>query len=105
MINVPGRGRIVSNRLRKWRQAAGWEILLQKEKGAPDLSYPVEIKIFVQKDGNRRADADNLAKPVCDVLKTCGIIKDDSSKFVRRVSVEWVPKGAGCACRVEICSA
>ncbi len=101
-VNVPGKGRVASDKLRRWRTAAGWELMLQKPKGDA-IQTPVEIAIYLQREGTRRrADADNRIKPLLDLLKTHGIIPDDSADFVRSVSVEWVPPGTGPACLLEI---
>lgn len=92
--NVAGRGRVPTDDYKKWKNNAGWELQAQRIK---PVAGQVEIKIDL--DQSRRGDADNRTKAVLDLLVTHGVIKNDSKKFVRRVSIGWE---AVTGCRVSI---
>ena len=96
-LNVHGRGRAKTDAYEKWKSDAGWELKAQRVK---PIAGVVEIKIDL--DETRRGDADNRTKAVLDLLVTHGVIRNDSKKFVRRVSIGWE---AVTGCRVSIVSA
>lgn len=41
----------------------------------------------------RARDAGNLDKALMDIIVKAGIIEDDSNKYVRRLSYEWLASG------------
>lgn len=57
----------------------------------------VSISIGIVAPDKRARDIDNLIKPILDVLVKAQIIKDDNSKYVRKVSAQWLPSGPPCA--------
>lgn len=88
--NVPGKGRVPTSRYKKWTEEALWTIRAQKpRKHAGEVSVSVGL---VAPD-KRARDAGNLDKAICDVLVKAGVIKDDSNRYVRRLSYEWLPSG------------
>ena len=94
--NVPGRGRAPTKEYEAWKHNAGWELQAQRSR-IPALASPVEIRIDL--DERRRGDADNRTKAVLDLLVAHRIIRSDSKKYVKRVSIGWeVVTG----CRVSI---
>lgn len=95
-INVRGRGRARTKDYDAWREQAAWELAAQKVK---PVNERVEIKIDL--DETRRGDADNRTKAVLDLLVGQKILRGDSKKFVRRVSIGWE---AITGCRVSIFS-
>lgn len=102
--NFVGRGRIPTKKLKAWKIEAGWELQKQKPRA---FDVPVEIDIKVQLMPKQRgSDIDGRLKFVVDLLVSHGVIKDDSSKYVRRVSGEWITPGLGhAACKVTVSSA
>lgn len=75
--NVPGKGRVRTERYKIWLQAARWDVLLDcnKPRQIETLTGPVEISIDL---GKSRGDIDNRAKPVLDLLVNTHVIRDDS---------------------------
>ena len=63
------------------------------------FAQPVAISIYI-KCPRKNADIDNRIKPVVDFLVFAGVIEDDKSEHVRRVSAEWADV-EGCVVRVE----
>jgi crossover junction endodeoxyribonuclease RusA len=73
-----------------WIHEAGWELTLQR---VTVMHGPFQLTIWMP----GRADLDNI-KAIPDLLKTMGVIVDDSPKYMRRLVIE-VTDGQ---CRVEI---
>ena len=71
--NVPGKGRVRSERYRVWFNAAGWAL---KSAGIrwETMRGPVAVEIVT---GNQRIDLDNSAKALLDFLVDMGILADD----------------------------
>jgi crossover junction endodeoxyribonuclease RusA len=93
--NVPGKGRVKSDRYRTWRNAAGWEVRAQKAlrvKGPVHLTYTYE-------EGATRADLGNLEKAATDMLVDLGIIDGDGPAIVRSITLQW---GKGPGMTVEV---
>ena len=76
-----GRKRVKSARYRSWQHTAGWELQAQRP-GRISGPWTCEITLPVR----TRADADNLAKPILDLLVAHGVTDDD--RHCRKVSVE-----------------
>lgn len=91
-------GRVKSDRYRTWRNAATWEIRLQKPRRVPG---PVSI-VFVLQDGGSRADLDDLAKAPIDLLCDLHLIDGDGPSVIREVTLRW---GAIAGLRIEVRSA
>ena len=88
--NAPGRGRVPTARYKAWTTEALWQIAAQKP---PKIDGEVSISVGLVAPDKRARDAGNLDKAICDVLVKAGVIKDDSNKYVRRLSYEWLPSG------------
>jgi crossover junction endodeoxyribonuclease RusA len=91
--NVPKIGRRATARYREWTNEALWMIKAQKPQ---KFAGEVSISIGLVAPDKRARDADNTLKCCLDALVKGGVIKDDSNKYVRRVTVQWVPAGAPC---------
>ena len=94
--NVPGRGRVKTERYRTWLQAAGWDIKQQKPER---IKGPYQITMLVQRKDKRKRDLSNLIKGVSDLLVTHQIIEDDSLE--QRVVMEWSADIEGCRVVLE----
>lgn len=72
--NVPGRGRVRTQRYRDWASAAGWDF-----NGKGRIEGPFSFRMIVsRKKARKGSDLDNRIKPVLDLMKTHEIIEDDS---------------------------
>lgn len=91
--NVPKVGRRATARYREWTNEALWMIASQKPQ---KFVGEVSISIGLVAPDKRARDADNTLKCILDTLVKGSIIKDDSNKYVRRVTVQWVASGAPC---------
>ena len=69
-------------------------------QNVPAVLFPCSIRIDL--DDKTRGDAANREKAVTDLLVTHGIIRDDSKKYVRRVSIGFEPDVERDQCRVTI---
>lgn len=97
--NVIGRGRVKTKAYSAW-QLTVWD-MLQCQQPLPRYTVPVEITIYVGERGVGNMDIDNTAKAIIDALNNSEVIKDDSRKWVRRSSAEWVTGMRGCVVVIE----
>jgi crossover junction endodeoxyribonuclease RusA len=75
------RRRVRTPRYRAWQEAAGWELLVQRQ-GC--VGGPWEAHIVLP---NRlRGDTDNYAKPILDLLVEHRVVDDD--RHCRRLTIE-----------------
>lgn len=86
-FNVPGKGRVKSVRYRDWIDSCT-KVVRRQVTGRMGGRVDVTIRI---EDCHPTRDADNIAKPCMDLLKTVGAIHDDRAKYVRSVKSEWAP--------------
>lgn len=93
--NVPGKGRVKSERYRQWANAAGWE--LQAQRPTP-VAGPVNVSILLGRPDRRRRDLDGTSKAPLDLLVRHGVIEDDS--LVQSLTLAWA-KVSGCVVTVE----
>ena len=91
--NVPRRGRVPTKRYLEWQREAMWTIKAQRSR---PVKGRVAITVSLVPPDNRARDAGNTDKAVMDVLVKAGIIEDDSNRYVRRVTYEWVDAGPPC---------
>lgn len=82
--NVPGRGRVKSDRYKKWSKSAAWQVRLQHF--GPALEGPTVISISLKRP-NKNSDLDNRAKGVLDALQAGGAIGND--KQVSCLTLAW----------------
>lgn len=95
-FNVPGRGRVRTDRYRTWLRAAGNELMAQRP-GRISGAYLLTIQ--VGRAASKRRDLDNIAKASSDLLVTHRIVEDDS--YAERVTVEWTDVVEGARLIVE----
>jgi crossover junction endodeoxyribonuclease RusA len=91
--NVRGVGRVATSRYKAWQTEALWEIKAQKPK---PIDGEVSISVGLVAPDKRPRDAGNTDKAICDILVKAGLIKDDSNRYVRRISYEWLAAGEPC---------
>ena len=84
-VNVPGRGRVPSVPLTKWRRSCGF--MINAKRPSPVLG-PVHLS-YTFEDGGSRADIGNLEKAATDLLVELRLIEGDSPKFVRSIHLQW----------------
>jgi len=97
-LNVPGKGRVRSQSYKAWAEEAGW-MVKAKRNGA--ITEAVSVHIDIRPANNRAFDLDNRVKPCLDILVACGVLSDDSNKFVKAVSVREVTEGPACTITIE----
>lgn len=84
--NVPGKGRIKSDRYKVWKNAAGWDVKAQI--GSRRVAGPVNLTICIC-ESEARGDLDNRCKATIDLLVDLNIIDGDDKRVVRRIVLEW----------------
>lgn len=93
--NVPGKGRVKTERYRTWAKAAGWDVKAQRPA---KVTGRYAITLTVQRKDKRRRDLSNLIKAVSDLLVDQQVIEDDSLE--EEVHMYWSRAVEGCV--VEI---
>ena len=63
-----------------------------KENLLPAKKFPIEVEILVLADTQwkMRSDADNIIKPIVDLLVRAEIVPDDTSRFIESVKVRYL---------------
>lgn len=74
--------------------------MIKSQKPAK-FDVEVSISIGIVAPDKRARDIDNLIKVVCDILVKAGVIKDDSRKYVRKVSAQWIASGPPCVVLIQ----
>jgi len=97
-VNAPGKGRVKSKKYASWTTEAMWSIKSQKIK---PIEGEVSISIGLVAPNRRPMDADNRVKAILDAITGAGVIQDDNNRFVRRLSVEWLPSGEPCTVIIQ----
>lgn len=85
-----------STRYTDWLRDAGF-LAMNQRPGS--LRGPYRLTIQAVRPDKRKRDLDNLIKPTNDLLKTIGVVEDDSDCEI--ISVRWVTSGEGLNVRVE----
>jgi Holliday junction resolvase RusA-like endonuclease len=89
---VKGRN-IMSEEYRAWKIEAGQALNAQRPE---KHSGRVHVSIVLCAGDNRRRDLDNRLKAPLDLIKAHGVIVDDDSRYVRRLTAEWADEGPEC---------
>lgn len=84
-VNIPGGGRALAGKYKAWRQAAGFEVLAQRQTG---LRGPVEVTVTIQ-DGASKADIDGLLKGPIDLLVYMNLIEGDGPEVLRKATAQY----------------
>ena len=93
--NVPGRGRVTSQRYRDWQTRAGW--IVKAAKPEP-VSGAYKFALFVSPSA--RADVDNYLKAAVDLFVKLKLTPDDKS--MKSVSAERRDDVPSRSCIVQI---
>lgn len=96
--NVQGRGRVPTKRYLDWQKEALWLIKAQRVK---PVEGEVSVFVGLVAPDKRARDAGNMDKAIGDILVKAGLIKDDSNKYVRRLSFEWLDNGPPCVVLIQ----
>jgi crossover junction endodeoxyribonuclease RusA len=95
-----GKGRARTAAYNAWINEALWMVKAQRPAS---VTGRFTFEMLVQRPDKRARDIDNLTKPVLDLLKKAGVIRDDSD--AKRIVLEWSDdaptKGAGVSVMVE----
>lgn len=92
--NVPGKGRVKTDRYKRWLEAAAWEVRLQHT--GPALEGPTAVSITLKRP-SKNSDLDNRAKGPIDALQAGGAIAND--KQVTCLTMAWANHPG---CRVTV---
>lgn len=98
MYMVAGRSSRLTKRAREWKEAAAWELKLQRPK---KFKGPVEIHAVVSPPDKKKRDLDNLWKCILDLLKDHDVIVDDSFEYVRVLSICWEKDALPCVVTIK----
>lgn len=91
-----GKKRVISERYRAWRQAAGWALIEQSPKA---VNGDFDLWLYVEWPDKRRRDLDNHLKAVLDLLVSHQLVEDDS-----RCQAMHIYRGLkGKECVVRVC--
>jgi crossover junction endodeoxyribonuclease RusA len=96
--NVPGRGRVPTPRYKAWQIEARQSI--DKQRVQP-IAGQVSVFIRLVAPDKRHRDAGNCDKAIGDILVKAGIIKDDSNRYIRRLTYEWAEDGPPCVVVIQ----
>lgn len=81
--NVPGKGRVKSERYRTWERHAQNMLLAQQKRLIPGK---VAVDIRIEQVDHRKRDVANLEKAILDILK--GVAYEDDSQVVD-LRIRW----------------
>jgi len=70
------KGRYCTAQYTAWKEAAGWELQMQKPEKITGL---YRLTIMLHETDRRRRDPDNFVKCVSDLLVSHGVVSDDSN--------------------------
>lgn len=88
-FNKPHGGRAKTTAYKDWRDAAAWEIRMQR---IPIIDGDVVVHITIERP-NALSDIDNRLKPIFDCMQMAGVLKND--RQVVELHAKWgAVKGA-----------
>lgn len=96
--NVKGRGRVPTAAYKAWQKEALWMIAAQRVK--PILGR-VTVYVRLVAPDRRARDAGNVDKAVGDILVKANLIEDDSNRYVRKLTYEWMDDGPPCVVAIQ----
>ena len=84
------RGKMVkSKKYNDWIQK---NVLLIKENLLPATEFPIDVEILIMADyqWKHKCDADNIIKPLVDLLVRAEIVPDDKTRYINSVKVRYL---------------
>lgn len=99
--NIPGKGRVKTERYRSWERVAQTEIMAQRSQfPVKHIAGPVAISITLE-DRRKSIDIDNGVKGLVDCCVAMGLMDDDRN--VRQILVKKDETGSvkGCVVTIE----
>lgn len=93
--NVPGVGRVKTDKYRKWEKEAAATLWQQKRQF---IAGPVSLSLIVS--DTVRGDLGNYEKACTDFLVHHNFITDDGPKYVREIRLRW-GEIEGCEVTIE----
>mgnify|MGYP000392102332 FL=1 len=88
--NVPGVGRVKTQKYEQWIRSTGFEVIAQRPKA---IEGRYHLTIRAERTGKRR-DLDNILKALNDLLVKVHIVEDDSK--MESVTASWSDDVEGC---------
>ena len=84
------RGKMVKSK--KYNDWIEKNILIIKDNLLPATQFPIDVEILIMADykWKLKCDADNIIKPLVDLLVRAEIIPDDTSRYVESVKVRYL---------------
>jgi crossover junction endodeoxyribonuclease RusA len=90
--------RVTTKRYETWQRHARQMIA---EQGPERLKGEVSIYVRLVAPDQRERDAGNCDKAVMDILVAAGVIENDSNRYVRRLTFEWMDHGPECVVLIQ----
>jgi crossover junction endodeoxyribonuclease RusA len=90
------KGMMLSERYENWLAEAGWTAKAQRPGR---ILGRYKLSIHALRPDKRRRDLDNIIKPISDLLKSVGVIEDDS--LCEMITARWVTAGEGVEVHIE----
>jgi Holliday junction resolvase RusA-like endonuclease len=87
--NVPGRGRVKTERYKTWLRAAGNEVLATPLDRRVPIMGRFTLIVLAGRPDKRLRDLDNLLKATGDLLQAHGLIENDC--LAESIYVAWSP--------------
>lgn len=84
--NVPGRGRVKTDKYKDWLIKAGL-IVSSQLKTNDRIEGPYGLRMRAYRPDKRRRDLSNLLKATEDLLVALGVVEDDS--LCQSIEAEW----------------
>lgn len=85
---ISGNRLVKSKAYKDWLEAASVELRKYLIVRVPS---PVKVTITLAGKVNAQRDLDNFAKPLIDLMRTVGVIENDSLNHVCRIELEYLP--------------
>lgn len=84
------RGKLVKSK--KYNEWINKNVSIIKDSLIPATEFPIDVEILIMADykWKLKCDADNIVKPIIDLLVRAEIVPDDTSRFIESVKVRYL---------------